>query len=94
VAIANSSGLISTNIFRAQDEPKYIPALVTSAAVGGLTGTCVLIWGFYMRHENRKRNREQGLPEGYGSKDVPTEILGKGPTDPGAYLSARCYFNR
>jgi len=25
VAIANAAGLISTNVFRAQDEPKYLP---------------------------------------------------------------------
>ncbi|PPR05718.1 hypothetical protein CVT26_008959 [Gymnopilus dilepis] len=30
LAIANSAGLISTNVFRAQDEPKYVPALATS----------------------------------------------------------------
>jgi hypothetical protein len=30
VAFANSAGLISTNVFRAQDEPRYIPALATS----------------------------------------------------------------
>lgn len=82
VAIANSSGLISTNIFRAQDEPKYIPALATSAAIGGLTCVGALTWGFYMRAFNWKRNKEQGLPRKYGSKDVPTELLGKGPSDP------------
>ena len=30
VAIANAAGLISTNVFRAKDEPKYVPALITS----------------------------------------------------------------
>ncbi|KAK0478390.1 MFS general substrate transporter [Armillaria novae-zelandiae] len=32
VAIANASGLISTNVFRAQDEPKYIPGTSCSFA--------------------------------------------------------------
>jgi MFS family permease len=34
VALANAAGLISTNVFRAKDEPKYIPALITSAVFG------------------------------------------------------------
>lgn len=87
VAIANSSGLISTNIFRAQDEPKYIPALATSAAIGGLTCVGALAWGIYMRVVNRQRNKAQGLPKNYGSKDVPTELLGKGASDPGTFAS-------
>ena len=36
----------------------------------------------YMRYENRKRNKAQGFPQSYGSKDVPTELLGKGPKEP------------
>jgi len=83
VAIANSSGLISSNIFRAQDAPAYIPALATSAAIGGLTAVLAFTFGMYMRRENWKRNAEQGLPKSYGSKDVPTEMLGKGPSEPG-----------
>ena len=36
VAIANSSGLISTNVFKAKDEPKYIPG--TKSPSGNLPG--------------------------------------------------------
>ncbi|TYJ55971.1 hypothetical protein B9479_003356 [Cryptococcus floricola] len=81
VGIANASGLISANIFRAEDEPKYIPALACSAAFGGFTALVAFSFGFYMRIENRKRNNTQGLPKSYGSKDVPTEHLGRGPKD-------------
>ncbi len=35
-----------------------------------------------MRYDNRRRNKEQGLPRKYGSVDVPTELLSKGPKDP------------
>jgi len=41
VAIANSSGLISTNVFRAQDEPKYIPALATSGKYCNMHSTVI-----------------------------------------------------
>ncbi|KGB74429.2 high-affinity nicotinic acid transporter [Cryptococcus deuterogattii R265] len=81
VGIANASGLISANIFRAQDEPKYIPALAASAAFGGFTALLAFSFGLYMRIENRRRNLAQGLPKSYGSKDVPTEYLGRGPKD-------------
>ncbi|OWZ60178.1 high-affinity nicotinic acid transporter [Cryptococcus neoformans c45] len=81
VGIANASGLISANIFRAQDEPKYIPALAASAAFGGFTALLACSFGLYMRIENRRRNFAQGLPKSYGSKDVATEYLGRGPKD-------------
>ncbi|WVQ80778.1 hypothetical protein IAT38_002883 [Cryptococcus sp. DSM 104549] len=81
VGIANASGLISANVFQAKDEPKYIPALAASAAFGGFTAVLAFTFGMYMRIENRRRNAAQGLPKKYGSKDVPTEFLGRGPRD-------------
>lgn len=80
VAIANSSGLISTNVFRAQDKPKYIPALATSAAFGGLCLLLVASTGIYMRIENRRRNKDQGV--NITAADVDTEVLGDGPKSP------------
>ena len=61
VAIANSSGLISTNVFREKDEPKYVLALAVSAAFGGLCLVLVAGVGIWMRWENARRNREQGV---------------------------------
>ncbi|TFK41194.1 MFS general substrate transporter [Crucibulum laeve] len=77
VAIANSSGLISTNVFRAKDEPKYVPALATSAAFGGFCLILVASMGGYMRMENRRRNKEQGIE--ITASDISTEALGEGP---------------
>jgi len=37
VAIANSSGLISTNVFRAQDAPAYIPGMLTHSLIHPFT---------------------------------------------------------
>ncbi|EPQ60670.1 MFS transporter [Gloeophyllum trabeum ATCC 11539] len=36
VGISNSAGLISANVFRAEDAPRYIPALITAACFGGV----------------------------------------------------------
>ncbi|KAH0586475.1 hypothetical protein H2248_007706 [Termitomyces sp. 'cryptogamus'] len=80
VALANSSGLISTNVFRARDEPQYIPALSTSAAFGGFCFILVASVGVYMRLENRRRNKEQGVK--ITAADVDTEDLGQGSTSP------------
>ncbi|KAF8922586.1 MFS general substrate transporter [Mucidula mucida] len=82
VALANSSGLISTNVFRAQDEPKYIPALATSAAFGGLCLVIVAGTGIWMRIENRRRNKAQGLEENYSAANTNTEELGAGRHSP------------
>ncbi|TRM60192.1 major facilitator superfamily domain-containing protein [Schizophyllum amplum] len=79
VAIANSSGLISTNVFREQDEPKYVLALATSAAFGGLCVILVAGVGIWMRWENARRNREQGV--NITSKDVDTSEV-HGPSHP------------
>ncbi|KAF8898781.1 major facilitator superfamily domain-containing protein [Infundibulicybe gibba] len=70
VAIANSSGLISTNVFRAQDEPKYIPA-----AFGGLCLVLVASTGIYMRRKNNERNEAQGV--NITAADVQTDALAK-----------------
>lgn len=63
-----------------KDEPKYIPALAVSAASRGATAV-LFTFGLYMRSENRRRNKEQTLPRGYGNADVPTEMLSKGQKD-------------
>jgi len=80
VALANSSGLISTNVFRAQDEPKYVPALATSAAFGALCFILTASTGIWMRWENRRRNEAQGVM--LTAADVPTETLSEGPSNP------------
>lgn len=80
VGLANSSGLISSNVFRAQDAPKYVLALAVSAAFGGAAAVIALTFGGFMRWENSRRNIEQGVS--HGAQDVPTEVLGKGPADP------------
>ncbi|KAJ7071060.1 MFS general substrate transporter [Mycena amicta] len=82
IAFANSAGLISTNVFRAQDEPKYVPALATSG--DRLRLVSVWCWwqepGIWMRRENARRNREQGV--NLQAKDVNTSNLPEGHKSP------------
>ncbi|ETW87168.1 major facilitator superfamily [Heterobasidion irregulare TC 32-1] len=80
VAIANAAGLISTNVFRAKDEPKYVPALITSAVFGAFCLVLVASMGVYMRWENRRKNREQGVS--ITAADVSTQALGEGHQSP------------
>jgi hypothetical protein len=70
-------GVVSSNIFRNQDAPKYIPALATTAAFGGLGCILTVALGLYMMADNRKRDRAQGVK--IEVRDVPTEKLRDGP---------------
>ncbi|SCU93811.1 LADA_0G05028g1_1 [Lachancea dasiensis] len=80
VPLANAAGLISTNIFREKDAPKYLPALGITAGFGG--AAILLIAGIlcYMIFDNRRRNKTQGVQLTY--KDVPTSELADGPENP------------
>jgi hypothetical protein len=70
-------GVVSSNIFRNQDAPRYIPALATTAAFGALGIVLTLILGFYMIWDNRRRDLRQGRK--LRARDVPTEKLRDGP---------------
>lgn len=77
VPMANLMGLVSSNIFRDQDSPKYLPALITTAAFGGAGIVFTLALGFWMMCDNSRRNRRQGTV--LTAMDVPTEMLREGP---------------
>ncbi|KAJ4361056.1 uncharacterized protein N0V89_001625 [Didymosphaeria variabile] len=77
IPLANLMGVVSSNIFRDEDKPKYVPALATTAAFGA-TGCCIaLLLGSYMIFDNRRRNRKQGV--NLTARDVSTAILREGP---------------
>lgn len=105
VAFGNAAGLVSSNVFRAQDEPKvrcpsssplrsadartqYILALVVSACFGGASIVLAALFGAYMRWDNARRNREQGVS--LQARDVDTAILQEGAAHP----SFRCVLSR
>lgn len=80
VPLANAAGLISTNIFRPKDAPKYVPALGITAGFGGLAIVIVASITTFMVFDNRRRNKKQGVKLTY--KDVPTSALQDGPSNP------------
>lgn len=80
VPLANLMGVVSSNIFRDEDKPKYVPALATTAAFGA-TGCCfALLLGTYMVIDNARRNKRQGT--NISARDVSTEKLRDGPKNP------------
>jgi MFS family permease len=80
VPLANLMGVVSSNIFRNQDAPKYLPALITTAAFGGAGIFLTLLLGFWMIMDNKRRDRAQGTK--LRALDVPTERLREGPDSP------------
>lgn len=73
VASANAMGLVSSNIFRPQDAPNYVLASIISACFAGVGAVLALCVGIYMRLDNMRRNRQQGVVLKAG--DVPTSKL-------------------
>ncbi|EMD90434.1 hypothetical protein COCC4DRAFT_187005 [Bipolaris maydis ATCC 48331] len=80
VPLANLMGVVSSNIFRPQDAPAYIPALATTAAFGATGCLCAALLGTYMMIDNKRRNSRQGV--NLTAKDVSTEKLRDGPKNP------------
>jgi hypothetical protein len=77
VPFANLMGVVSSNIFRPVDKPRYIPALATTAAFGAMGCLLTLLLGFWMGWDNKRRDRRQGRV--VRARDVPTELLRDGP---------------
>ncbi|CAN9480491.1 unnamed protein product [Alternaria alternata] len=80
VPLANLMGVVSSNIFRPQDAPEYIPALATTAAFGATGCLCAALLGAYMVVDNKRRNAKQGV--NHTARDVSTEKLRDGPKNP------------
>lgn len=60
VPVANLTGVVSSNIFRNQDAPRYMPALITTASCGGTGILLTLLLGGWMMMDNARRDRVQG----------------------------------
>ncbi|KAM7215465.1 MFS general substrate transporter [Rhypophila decipiens] len=80
VPAANMMGVVSSNIFRNEDRPKYIPALATTAAFGGTGLVLTLLFGAFMIMDNKKRDKRQGVK--VKPTEIPTEKLQDGPASP------------
>ena len=80
VPLANLMGLVSSNIFRNEDAPKYIPALITTAAFGAAGASLTLLLGAFMIFDNKRRDAREGVVR--KARDVSTEKLREGPKSP------------
>jgi hypothetical protein len=80
VPVANMMGVVSSNIFRNKDAPKYIPALATTAAFGATGALLTVLLGLWMVLDNARRNKKQGVK--LDVRDIPTERLRDGPASP------------
>ncbi|EEH08259.1 conserved hypothetical protein [Histoplasma capsulatum G186AR] len=78
VPLANVMGIVSSNIFRAKDKPKYEPALITTASFGAAGATLVGCLGLYMLWDNKRRDRRAGVT--IKARDVSTKNLRDGPS--------------
>ncbi|KAK1145679.1 hypothetical protein N8T08_003915 [Aspergillus melleus] len=77
VPLANLMGLVSSNVFRTEDKPKYMPALITVAAFGATGAALAASLGLFMWFDNKRRDRRTG--RSVRAQDVPTERLRDGP---------------
>ncbi|PGH02173.1 hypothetical protein AJ80_08896 [Polytolypa hystricis UAMH7299] len=80
VPLANVMGLVSSNIFREKDKPKYMPALITTAAFGAVGTLLAGLLGLYMWFDNKRRDRKAGVK--IDARDIPTKRLRDGPKVP------------
>jgi MFS family permease len=80
VPLANLMGLVASNVFREQDKPKYMPALITVGAFGATGAVLAGLLGAYMFFDNKRRDRRDGAT--IRAVDVPTERLRDGPASP------------
>ncbi|KAJ4249822.1 hypothetical protein NW762_012165 [Fusarium torreyae] len=78
VPLANLMGLVSSNIFRENEKPKYPTALITTACFGACGCLIAGLLGGYMLFDNTRRNRKAGRK--LTAADVPTHRLRDGPS--------------
>ncbi|KAK9451599.1 major facilitator superfamily domain-containing protein [Limtongia smithiae] len=57
VPLANLMGLVSVNVFREQDRPRYALALIVTAAFGAVGGIITVLMGAWMKADNARRER-------------------------------------
>lgn len=76
VGLGNLGGILSAATFRQGYAPKYVPTLIATACCNV---TCIVftLWlGGWMKMENRRRDRQQGVK--FRAEDVRTSELGDG----------------
>lgn len=80
VGVGNFAGIMSAATFRVEYAPKYIPTLILTCCCNVLAIGFILILGLWMKAENRRRDKEQGVT--LRAKDVPASELTDGEKSP------------
>ncbi|KAK0374474.1 hypothetical protein CLIM01_08187 [Colletotrichum limetticola] len=80
VGLGNFAGILSAATFRTEYAPKYIPTLIVTCCCNVLAMASALILGGWMKLENRRRNKAQGV--NLQAQDVDTSELHDGETSP------------
>ncbi|KAM4062742.1 major facilitator superfamily protein [Hirsutella rhossiliensis] len=78
VPLANAMGLVASNVFREDDAPKYLPALITAASFGAAGALITACLGAYMIFDNKRRDQRAGIH--VDVRDIPTQRLRNGPS--------------
>ncbi|WVQ84747.1 hypothetical protein IAT38_006904 [Cryptococcus sp. DSM 104549] len=77
---ANLGGFVSANIFLDKWSPAYRIPLAITAGIEALGLILIVSLRLWMAFDNRRRNHAQGV--NLQNKDVPTEALAEGPSNP------------
>ncbi|KAL6404268.1 high-affinity nicotinic acid transporter [Ilyonectria robusta] len=80
VGLGNFAGIMSAATFRTEYAPKYIPTLILTCCCNVIAMTSILILGGWMKLENRRRNKAQGV--NLRAQDVDTSELPDGEKSP------------
>ncbi|KAL2812184.1 major facilitator superfamily domain-containing protein [Aspergillus granulosus] len=80
VGLGNIAGILSAATFRTEYAPKYNPTLIATCACNGVCIVATAFMGTWMRMENWRRDREQGVNLRAGQ--VETSQLSEGEKSP------------
>ncbi|CAI0643340.1 unnamed protein product [Colletotrichum noveboracense] len=80
VGLGNLGGILSAATFRTTYAPRYAPTLIATAGCNVVCIFFVLYLGMWMRRENARKNKEQGMT--LTAQDVETRDLRDGEKDP------------
>lgn len=76
VGLGNFAGILSAATFRTEYAPKYIPTLIATCCCNVIAMVSVLVLGGWMKMENHRRNKAQGV--NLSAQDVDTSELDDG----------------
>jgi hypothetical protein len=76
VGLGNLAGILSAATFRKEYAPVYKPTLIATSCCNAVCICFTLFMGIWMKRENARRNRQQGVV--LRAEDVNTDMLADG----------------